>query len=568
MYYEPVNIFRQPAISVRKRGDTQPPSMLDTHSSRVSSWQNNSSRMSSPILRKVSDDYYLLKRVRSDYWELEDMKNTSTSFSTEGDLVMVTNNNATDNLKLLRVLDNDKLRVLQTITVPGGPITAACLLPVSQFDPHAYVETHDQLILTGHQDGIVNLISTSIQEGTSKIVKRYNHRKHMVSTLEAKNLDNEINMLLTKDQKVNKMAMPVTKLRPWNGLGFVSMINDCLFVFTLNNTKTPQYLDAFPGIKSFAVQNHDNPYLLGLTGSFFGAHNVALLDLKKTLYIPDPEVNPQTLRLDSARVAADCTWISGCYLAQALGTKINIWDVRRNDGKPKCVLTPGKGVIESLIYYNESETLFSADDQGNIISWDLANLDQMEQCGLIHGLEAAANEFSKKELLNTNFFQCGNVIVSGQGSDIESTRKQTRYIQVNQSNGKLFSYSNNELGVHQIYAESVGMNTNVSDTETLQGAEVSYELIDTGKHTDSDHDHEAAVSFMHSDSTTLHSRDFDSHSDCVSTDATDHEHENREIITINFEKPNPTYVEEKLFSPYGNSALKSSESTLEVYEYF
>lgn len=565
MYYEPVNIFRQPAISVRKRGEEDTRGMLDT--SRVSSWQNNSSKMNSPVLRKVSDDYYLQKKVRSDYWEIDDMKDSGSTFSTEGDLVMVTNNNKQDNLKLLRVLDNDKLRILQTITVPGAPITSACLLPTDKFDPHAYVESHDQLLLTGHQDGIVNLISTSIAQGASKIVKRYNHRKHMISTLETKNLDNEITQLLNKDGvTVNKRAMPVTQLKPWNGLGFVSMINDCLFIFTLNNTKNPQYLDAFPGIRSFAVQNHDNPYLLGLTGSFFGTHNIALLDLKKTLYIPDPEVNPHPLKMDSTRVSADCTWISAYYLAQGLGTCINIWDVRKNDGKPKCVLTPGKGVIENLIYHHDSNTLFSGDDQGNIISWNLTNIDDMEHCGLIHGLDAVATDFQKNEILNSNYFQCGNIIVSGLGPEMEATRKQTHHIKINQKTGKLFSYSNNELGVHQIYTESIDISSHLSDTDTLRGADTSYELIDTPKHADSDN--EAASSFMHSDSTTLHSRDFDSHSDCVSTDATDHEHENNNIINISFEKPHPEYVEEKLYSPYGNNALKSSESTLEVYDYF
>ncbi|XDT05641.1 Hypothetical protein J6898_03416 [Nakaseomyces glabratus] len=564
-YYEPINIFRQCAISVKKRGQEHG---LDVATRRVASWQR-SAKLNSPTLRKVSDDYFLTKKVKSDYWQVSDMDLSATAFSSVGNLVMVTSNKDQDNVKLYTYAeDPNSMRQLQTITVPGAPITTATLLPAAEFNPTAYVPDHEQLLLTGHRDGIVNLISTSFTKGESRIVKRYNHRKHLVSMAnEVMNIDtkhkDEIEQLLANHKQKNNSAraMPVRSIKPWNGMGFVSLINDSLFVFTLNNTKTPQYLNSFPGIQSFAIQTHSNPYLLGLTGTHFGANNIALLDLKKTLYIPDPVIDKEYRKSSSRSVSSDCTWISSCYLAQALGKEVNIWDVRRTDGKPKAKILPNKGVIEHLSYHYETDTLFSSDDQGNIIAWDLTNLDRLEYCGLVHGLDAVKYNMNLP-INDSNYSQCGNVVVNGNNNSACTYRKLARKIEVNQRAGTLFSYCDHELGLHRLFSAPVEISLQLSDTETINYESEEEEVM---VHVDKLHDnsHENS-SILHSDSTTLHSRDFDSYSDNESANTTDNDNELAYMDT--FKRPVPAFLDEKV-AAYNNPVLSSSSSTL-AYGYF
>ncbi|EJS44010.1 dse1p [Saccharomyces arboricola H-6] len=421
-YYEPINIFRQPAINIKKRPDRKKIlQSMTAISTYKKSWQNNTSKMNSPILRKASDnfnDFYTTKKLKSDYWKLYGTEKAElfipSDISLVDNILLVSAMNDKDNLKLFEISNGKKLKELQTITVPGKPITCICLLPMVDFPPHIFPTSqinpsHNQLILTGHQDGIVNLISTSTSKGCAKIIKRFNHNKFLRSTVSSS----------TPILDISPKTAPILKVSPWNKTGFVSLLNDSLFIYDLKldatSMKTPIFLQSFPGINSFSVNQFYDPFLLALVGSQFGPNGISLLDLRTNLYIPDILDNNRSgiienSRLQKKNTSLDCVWIDNHHVAQSLNDKIQIWDIQSCDGKPVCELYAKKGYIERLKYNKKTSTIYSSDDQGFVISWDLQNLQNMKYGGLIHGFNSInSDDMSEPKQV----FQCGNIMVSG-----------------------------------------------------------------------------------------------------------------------------------------------------------
>ncbi|CAI1988666.1 hypothetical protein SEUBUCD646_0E02100 [Saccharomyces eubayanus] len=478
-YYEPTNIFRQPAINIKKRSEKKKVlQSITTSSTYKKSWQNNTSKMNSPILRKASDnfnDFYTTKKLRSDYWKLygidEEEQFIPSDISIVDNIVLVST--MSDNLKLFEISSVKKLKELQTISVPGTPITCICLLPMADFSPSVFRNprinsSHDQLILTGHQDGVVNLISTSIYKGCAKIIKRFNHNKFLKSTVSSS----------TPILEISPKTAPILKVSPWNKTGFVSLLNDSLFIYDLksntNSMKTPIFLQSYPGINSFAVNDFYDPFLLALVGSKFGPNGVSLLDLRTNLYIPDILDNNTVTgtsedHLQRKNTSLDCVWIDNHYVAQGLNDKIQIWDIQSCDSKPVCELNANKGYVERIKFDKKTGLLYSSDDQGFVICWDLQNLHNMKYGELIHGFNSINLDGINETLLTKEVFQCGNIIVSGvdnkkiclESNEISLKGTGCGFLFLETTNeGSLITLDNFcELGLHQICQVKYNVNT-------------------------------------------------------------------------------------------------------------
>lgn len=446
-FYTPTNVFRQPAIMLKKRGELQ-----DTGSHHTRSWQNDISRLGSPLLRKASDDYndfYTTKKLKSLYWRVSGDSNSAslpTSLSVVDDTVLISDMESRDNLRLLKIKEQQdeqlKLHELQAVSVPGTPIITSTLLPQQQFAAD-YVDGHDQLLLAGHQDGVVNLISTSTEEGNAKIVKRYKHGKFL-SHQDPVRLDNWLQPF---------SSLPVRKLKPWTDRGFVSLVNDSLFIYDINGSRTPQYLQSFPGIESFAVNR--NPYLLSLCGSQFGGSGIALLDLRcdqrssGNLYIPDIGNNGSLSRSSLQNSSSnDCAWIDEFHLANCINDTVKVWDIRSSNGDCKFEMLPMKGCVQSLNYHESSKTLYSADDQGFVISWDMKFASNMKRATLAQGFSSIALEN------DTNIHevsQCGNIVVSGEHkTGFTGSKVQGTLFIDSLTDGSLLTLGSRELGLHRI----------------------------------------------------------------------------------------------------------------------
>ncbi|QLQ82612.1 hypothetical protein HG537_0H03750 [Torulaspora globosa] len=516
-YYTPTNVFRQPAIIVKKRSERLAQCDMSSHYSR--SWQNDASRLGSPLLRKVSDDfndYYTTKKLMSSYWKVNDeTKSTSlpASLSVVDDTLLISDMESRDNLRLMRiegqVNEQPSLHELQAISVPGTPVFTSILLPRSQFATD-YVDGHNQLLLTGHQDGVVNLISTSTDEGNAKIVKRYKHGKFL-SHRNPVRLDNWLQSFA---------SLPVRKLKSWSDQGFVSLVNDSLFIYDINGSRTPQYLQSFAGVESFAINK--NPYLLSLCGSQFGGSGIALLDLRSnqkssgSLYIPD-NCGSSSLSRSSLQNSAsyDCVWIDEFHLANCINDTVKVWDVRSSTGDCKFEMLPMKGCIKSLNYHEESKTLYSADDQGFIISWDMKFANNMKRATLAQGFSSIVLE---DDADIHEISQCGNIVVNGtHSSNLTGIKVQGSMFTGTLGDGSLLTLGSRELGLHRICdvkCQALIKKTTESSLEEhtidvqLEAAEHDNRTVEESDSTFLSNDIDMSSLSMHSDcssSHTLHS---------------------------------------------------------------
>lgn len=451
-YYQPANIFRQPAMCIKKTRDIscQTKSLqLKTDGNYKKSWQNDTSKMNSPLLRKASgdiNDFYTAKKLKSEYWKISENDAISpvdlnSSLSVSGNRLLVSNGSKKDNLKLYQLetantfSEKNKLRELQSITVPDKLITSTALLP-TDFNNEADLELgHDQLILTGHQDGVVNLITTSTAEGGAKIVRRFKHGKYLKSTT-----NDNLEMWMAKK------SYPIRKLLPWSDgksiCGFLSLVNDSLFIYNLSQGKTPLYLNSFPGIESFDV-NPTNSHMLSLSGSSFGENGISILDLrcgagKGNLYIPGNSSMPGS--------SLNCKWLDEHTLANSVGNTVKVWDIRNT--KMKFDIQGHKGCINALNYYRESQALYSSDDQGYTVCWDLNNVNEhVEKCTLAQGFQSIGAESS----IGTQ--QCGNIVTSPDLSRVSHSKFNNPGSTFLESlcDGSLVTLDYQEIGVHKIY---------------------------------------------------------------------------------------------------------------------
>lgn len=528
-YYRPANVFRQPAIIVKKNASRC--GTIDTSGYYKKSWQNDVSRLGSPLLRKASDDfndYYTTKKLESQYWKVNgETKSTAlpTGLSTDEDRLIYSNMDSKNNLKLLKIArdgESPRLHEIQTVSVPGTPIMSSKLLPQGDFSAD-YFEGHDQLLLTGHQDGVVNLISTSIECGGAKIVKRYKNGKFL-SHRNPASLDHWLQSFT---------SLPVRKIKQWNKRGFVSLVNDSLFIYDINGPRTPQYLQSFPGIESFAV--NENPYLLSLCGSQFGKSGVALLDLRcdqknaGNLYIPDAQVTSSRLCFQQIS-SYDCVWLDEYRLANSVNDTVKVWDIRSTEGRPQCDMVPLKGCVQTLNYHNESKTLYTSDDQGWIISWDMSRIDTTRKATLAQGFSSIVDQ--DLEYLH-EISQCGNIVVNG-----ESIRKQYPTSTVHGSvfmdtfpDGSLLTLDSQELGLHSIRDVKCMAPSSSSNTELKVDKSPDVRL--TEREDKATQDSDSACSSNELSSMSMHSD--------YSSEHTSHSEGEQEHITYNKHHPHASH---------------------------
>ncbi|SCU84691.1 LAFA_0D11430g1_1 [Lachancea sp. 'fantastica'] len=441
-YYSPPGIFRQPAVKTRKQKNPQTPS-LDTS---CRSWQNNTSRLNSPLLRKVSEDmndYYTTKQLRSEFWTLPHQEENKAVFqnslSSVDDVVLTSSMAPSDNLQLFRLnvenRETAQLAELQSISVPGAPVTTSCLFPQSFSNPKQPTE-HDRLLCSGHQDGVVNLISTSEVEGGAKIIKRFNHAKYLKST-QIENLDSLL---------LGKRASPIRQVNAWNNNGFISIVNESLFIYDLNQHRLPLYLQSFTGLEAVEA-NADNSNLLALVGSRLGPSGLSLLDLRcagghGTLYSPDTSGSSEN------NVSTACCWLNEYTIANAVSDCVKIWDIRSPGSK--CTVKGHKGSVKALKFHKESQRLFTSDDQNYTLAWDLENLDNVSECHLANGFQSIC----EKDVSRVK--QCGNIISSPNLAP-SSPSSQTSHSRVSgfallelYRDGSLLTFDSKELGLHSI----------------------------------------------------------------------------------------------------------------------
>lgn len=410
-FYRAPEIFRQNAIIVKKsRRD-----ISDDENSTIvrRNCKIEASKLNSSLLRKVSgdlNDVIVTKKLKTDCWKLSEDTRDVTSMSLDRDTILLSTSQTSDNLQLFQLRNNEineqarggkLLHSLQTITVPGKSILATDIMQSQNNDTVVSFDdkVHDRILLSGHSDGYVNLIATSIENGNAKILRRFNHSKHLkVITDSMDSVDLATQIYNTSRSK------PIRHLKTWNKHHFTSVINDSLFVYDVNQQcKDPLYLNSFPGLEHVDV-NPVNPFTFSLTGTKFGQSGIALLDLRlgdgNGIRVPGPQ--------DSNAESGKCytsKWLDEYTVVNSVGKALKIWDIRY--GKVRAHLLGHNGHVNSLDYDNEMKKIYSTDDQGLIMSWDIKDLkftDQVMCCRPSHGIQSFG--------LPADCVQNGNIIQS------------------------------------------------------------------------------------------------------------------------------------------------------------
>ncbi|CCE62742.1 hypothetical protein TPHA_0D01010 [Tetrapisispora phaffii CBS 4417] len=452
-YYCPSNIFRNNAIAIPKRNELR----LKNKVTNKYSYTNNRQKQQ---LRKCSEDfndYYTTKKLYSNYFEVPNCTNNETSFS---HLDIDPNNNILiANESKLKLLSfevesqfHSKLHGIQTIHLPKPNLTSSIFFNKK--------ENNDTLsILSGHSNGVVNLIDTSLESGNAQVKTRFNHKKYLKS----------IPSLVTSG------CFPIKKLvAPKNDNIFISLANDSLFIYDLNEKSKPLFLKLFAGVESLAYNNSlnfTNNKLMALSGSKFGKAGISLLDLTSSHSNPTNLISnqyyPITNSYSRPEVSYDCLWIDDFLIANTLGNKVKVWDIRSTAGEALVTIESNKGYIESLMYNSTSKLLFTNDDQNTVISWDLRDLKKMRRGILSQGFNSVMNESGTSQESNGTYC-IGNIVVNGNSTIQQSNQKSNinSSLKINLlDDGSLVSLRNTELGYHAIKTVTCSTNLQLVDEE-------------------------------------------------------------------------------------------------------
>nr|Q75AI1.2 RecName: Full=Protein DSE1; AltName: Full=Daughter-specific expression protein 1 [Eremothecium gossypii ATCC 10895] len=408
--------------------------------------------------------FYTTKKLRSLYWTLRtDASLTAFAVAQERDTILISNrHHSEENLKLYQY-DNvkSKLRRIQTITLPGGSVVA-CALPGPGFNVvmgEALRRTHDQLILTGHEDAVVNLIATSLEEGDARIIRRFNPAKYL-RRLRAQYGDEAADMPWL--QEIDSLR--VRQLTPWRSVktdatGFIALVNELIFIYTFDDTREPLYMHHFPGVESFDV-NPENELLLALSGSKYGANGISLLDLTKMRGIGRQYAPAGHLKaFERAADSKHCLWLDKSLLVNSVGNILRVWDIRCSTGL-KCEVLGHKSNITAVRYHKNSHTLYSCDEDGYIFSWELSHLlRELEGMTDVRRMTLCRSPQSIKTADDcSTTIQCGNIVVA---PDTEFSSKRNSSVRSSSSrlgrlhlqflgDGTLITLDALELGVHKV----------------------------------------------------------------------------------------------------------------------
>ncbi|KAH3901645.1 uncharacterized protein SCODWIG_03441 [Saccharomycodes ludwigii] len=403
----------------------------------------------------MTESTFFKKKIQSEYWNNQIIDSGSdehaevTSLSTDNDTgtILVSTSSNVENLKIFQTTDKTSeseqeqekttiLRTLQKITVPGEPISTSELVTCNQ----------DNTFITcavGHQNGRLNIIKTDNKNYT-KIIKHYNYSKYFFST---------------KTSHQNKYI--IKKIQNWNnGQGVCSSINEAIAISDLNSkSSTPLYFNSFEGLESFAI-NPVHSTLLCLTWEKV----IGLLDLREDEYFTpsssltksssnNDNITPNTAShfSSSYNYVRPCCWLNEYSVATVdkAPNVVNIWDIRKINGKLMELHHADKDMIQDLKYSPRDNFLYTSDMiHGTVVAWEL-----LTNGAGTHDTNAVLKCTTSGNNSDIYSRQCGNVILDHYRSNTEINNKPVHNgnNMIGLVNNSLLTLDNNkELGIHKI----------------------------------------------------------------------------------------------------------------------
>ena len=449
--------------------------MADTLYKTVAS-STNSSKMTLKVDTQIEEattittaPTFTTQKLKSDYWKFsqlfshsrqgigndkiaEDIQGVLTPLSLTSDLntgkIAVSISSDRDNLTFCKFSSNDKysirdtqLRKLYSITVPTGPITQTAFLPSRSMDVNG---EQDSYILTGHQNGVVNLIRTNPE--SSAILKRFNFAKYL-------------KCLASSFEQQTTCVVPITQLEilpteTQSTTSFVSLLDKSLFVCRLlGDTKRPVYRVTIPEISSFTISQFTRDTItLNTTTS------LSFIDLRTPTH-------PMEL-IPSLRNVRCSTYISEYEIVTTNdqpSTEVQIYDIRKvtatatPTSSPQNQLQPISTLclsnkptyIKSLRHDTEHNILYILDTIGNLSSWDISKPALYR---------TYKHSWPTRSEVSTHFesLECGDMVVSDVGLlDIEMVRTSAAFNSQgsslsSRSRSGVLAYGLTTFGLHRL----------------------------------------------------------------------------------------------------------------------
>jgi len=398
----------------------------------------------------VSEDYndhYTTQKLKSDYWTTRQMTEENDTWndiaiSQSNNRLCIANTNQSNETKLslFQLHDNNNssskisLNKLHNVTLPkNNPVTT-----LSFVEFHSRRHHDNDLLLTAHQNGYVHLITTSATDG-SQIVSRFNHSKFMT-------FDNDLTVI--------NGAMPIRQLESDlnSNNGFVSLINESLFIYDISMNKSPTYLNHFPSINKFAL--HKDTPLVAL-GQVNGISFLDVRDANKPAIYSVGNNNNNITAIE---------WIDDhtISLGKANAGTVQLFDIRMLQ-QPSTTSIPlwechldSNSSVRSLKYNSNNKTLSVLDDMGALTRWDLAtrpgfnfNFNSTTQhCYLKNGLHSVTRNHNA-----SNVLQCGDTLVKNGNLSGMTLWKDA-----------VIAHGLNELSMHRIV--DIEMSTSPTSSKT------------------------------------------------------------------------------------------------------
>lgn len=430
-FYEPINVFRQSSLYVKKRTSDS------RNSTSYRTWQNNIKHIhnANKNIRKVSSnindqrEYFLSDKLKSDYFSLSDISR-SKDYSNASDFSINQKDKlaiAKDNTLKLFNLETDKnsdnndsnsifLQPQQQVTVPCEPITK-----ISFYDNNNINGTlYEDLILTGHLDGQVELISTT--QTHSKIITKFNHKKFIKHSLNKPNLIE---------------SAPIKYITPYSNNHFLSNIGDLIFIYDLNRKNKPLYLNEF-----------------GNLGPICKYEDKLLLSSDSCLKLLDTRTNDAPTLLYDASLdhkTINCleTLNNENHIAVGTSDDISILDARYNNKViSRCLET---GHVKDLKNDYINNKLVCLNELGTLSSWTLRYESNLR--GFKHGFNKST--LKQSDRIQDSILQCGDILVTN--GDIRSIQNW------NQEN--ILTVGFNEIGLHRMVKQKTIINSKLSTRE-------------------------------------------------------------------------------------------------------
>lgn len=412
-FYEPINVFRQNSLYMKKRtGDSG-------NNTSYRTWQNNIKHMhnANKNIRKVSNnindqrEYFFSDELKSDYFSLSDISRaqdysnaSAISINDDNKLIIAKHNT----LKLFH-LEADRhtdsnnnifLQPQQQVTVPCGPITN-----ISFFENDTNTASSENLVLTGHLDGQIELISTT--QTHSRIITKFNHKKYLKHSLNKPNLI---------------QSAPIKYIAPYSKNHFLSSIGDLIFIYDLNKKNKPLYLNEFDNLGP--ICKYENKILLS------SDNHLKLLDTRTN---NDP-ILLYDASLDHKTINCIETLNNVNHIAVGTSDDISIVDTRYNNKViSQCLET---GYVKDLKNDNINNKLVCLNELGMLSSWSLDYESDLR--GFKYGFNKSTLQQGNNN--QANILQCGDILATNE--DIRSIEKW------NQEN--IVSLGFKEIGLHRV----------------------------------------------------------------------------------------------------------------------